>query len=173
MARYKGTFSVAANYEPLVGGPFDARQLVEAQSDLINPITWRQANGDIWTYVGMMVVVSSDIDASKNGLYILKDRDYTSIENWEKASTVGDIQRLQEQLDQLETSGGGSLDVEVETEADLPAIGDSNTTYYVKENSSIQRWDEESGAYISFGGAGDTPELEINLIYGGDSNGND
>lgn len=173
MARYKGTFSVAANYEPLVGGPFDARQLVGAKSDLTNPATWKQANGDIWVYIGMIVVVGSDIDPNNNGLYILKGSPYTDESNWEKQATKKDIENLQEQIENIELTGGGSLDVEVETEIDLPVIGDENTTYYVKENSSIQRWDEETNSYQSFGGIGETPELEINIIHGGNANGTD
>jgi hypothetical protein len=55
----------------------------------------------------------------------------------------------------------------------LPEVGDKNATYYVKDNSSIQRWDEETQSYQSYGGSGETPELDVNLIYGGDSNGND
>ena len=173
MGRYKGTFSVAANYEPLVGGPFDARQLVETKSDLTNPRTWRSHSGEIWVYIGMMVVVSSDINANNNGLYILKDNPYTDEANWVKYATEADIADLQQQIDDIEVGSGGSLDVNVETEADLPEVGDQNTTYYVKDNSSIQRWDEETQSYQSYGGSGEIPELDVNLIYGGDSNGND
>lgn len=66
MARYKGTFSVAANYEPLVGGPFDARELVNTKADLIAPTTWQQPNGDLWVYEGMKVVVKDE-----HAIYIL------------------------------------------------------------------------------------------------------
>ena len=174
MARYKGTFSVAANYEPLVGGPFDARQVVETKSDLTDPKIWRQANGSIWTYVGMIVVVTSDVDPDNNGLYTLNDKDYTNIANWKKYATEKDIAFLQKQIDDIEISGeGGSLDLDVETEADLPEIGDSNTTYYIKENNKIQRWDEETQTYVQYGGVGDIPDIDINLIFGGNSNGND
>lgn len=172
MGRYRGTFTAPANYEPLKAAPFDARQLVEAKSDLTNVATWKQPNGDVWTYVGMMVVVSSDIELSNNGLYILKDIDYTKTENWEKTAIKDEILALQEQIENLETSSG-SLDVEVNTEADLPEIGDSNATYYVMENYSIQRWDEENQKYVSYGGSGEVPDLDINLILGGNSNGND
>ena len=170
MARYRGTFTAAANYEPLKAAPFDARQLVETKSDLINPSTWQQLNGDIWTYIGMMVVVSSDVNSNNNGLYILKDKDYTIISNWEKQATNKEISALQAQIDELEVSGGGSLDVEVEMEADLPENGNSNTTYYVRENNTIWRWQEETQSYVSFGGS--SADLDINIIHGGDANGN-
>ena len=67
MARYKGTFTVAANYEPLIAAPFDARSLVETRSDLINPATWVRSDGGYWTYVGMVVSVSADIELSNKG----------------------------------------------------------------------------------------------------------
>lgn len=60
MGRYKGTFSVAANYEPLVGGPFDARTLVDYKADLTSASTWQQHNGDLWVYEGMKVVVKEE-----------------------------------------------------------------------------------------------------------------
>lgn len=68
MARYRGTFSVAASYEPLTASPFDARELVDYKSDLIDPATWEQENGDIWIYTGMIVSVANDTDEN-NGVY--------------------------------------------------------------------------------------------------------
>lgn len=88
MARFKGTFSVAANYEPLIAAPFDARQLVQTKLDLVDPATWQRANGDYWTYIGMMVVVAFDADEANNGLYILKADDFTVAENWLKCGTL-------------------------------------------------------------------------------------
>ena len=170
MARYKGTFTTAANYEPLIAAPFDARQLVECKADLTKPSTWQRSDGNAWTYAGMMVAVAQDVNAANNGIYMLTAEDYTVAENWMKLSDSRDLQALREEIANIETSG--SLDVEVSTEDSLPEIGDENTTYYVKENSSIQRWDEETGSYKSYGGTGEIPELNINIIYGGDSNGN-
>jgi hypothetical protein len=40
VARYKGTFKAAANYEPQIAAPFDARMLVGARSDLVLKSTW-------------------------------------------------------------------------------------------------------------------------------------
>ena len=137
MARYKGTFKAAANYEPQIAAPFDARMLVEARSDLILKSTWAQLNGDVWTYAGMIVTVASDVNPANNGVYMLMDADYTIASNWQKMASVAEIADLQTQIDNLEVSGGGSLDVEVETEELLPEEGNKNTTYFVKENLSI------------------------------------
>lgn len=173
MARKKGTFQVSANYEPLKAAPFDARSLVETRADLIAESSW-VVNDIAWVYNGMLVSVGQDIEPSFNGVYILQDAEnYTDLNSWKKLADTTSIEDLQKQIDELEVSGGGSLDVEVETEDELPAEGNDNTTYYIKENSSIQRWDEETQSYISYGGVGETPELDINLIFGGNSNGND
>jgi hypothetical protein len=53
MARYRGSFTVAASYEPLTASPFDARELVETKADLTAASTWQQPNGDLWIYDGM------------------------------------------------------------------------------------------------------------------------
>ena len=179
MARYKGLFKASANYEPQIAAPFDARSLVEAKADLIAATTWQQKNGDMWIYSGMIVSVSADIDPEKRGLYILSDAArYMEESAWIKLAHDADLQQiqtdiedLQQQIDNIEVTGG-SQDVEVETEADLPAVGNENITYYIKENSSIKRWDSETQTYISYGGDGENSELDVELIYGGDSNGN-
>lgn len=117
----------------------------------------------------MIVSVATDIDPEKNGLYVLIAEDYTKESNWRKYADSRDVERLQKKIEDIEVSGGGSLDIEVETEADLPETGDSNTTYYVKENLGIYRWQEETKSYISFGKG--SADLDINLIYGGNSHG--
>lgn len=166
MAREFGTFLVAANYEPLKAAPFDARSLVETKTDLISKDTW-YVDGDVWLYNGMIVAVGQDINPANNGVYILMDaNNYQLISSWKKLSNEDEIRNLQEQIDNLEIEGGGSLDVEIDTELQLPEIGDDNTTYYIKENSSIQRWDAENKTYVSYGGAAD---FDINIIHGGNS----
>lgn len=174
MARYRGTFSVAASYEPLTATPFDARQLVEYKSDLTARETWQQENGDTWTYVGMMVTVANDLNDNYNGVYILTSKDYTQESNWRKCADERDIEYVLEEIKNIEFSGEGSISIDVEAMEDLPKIGDSNTTYYVKENSSIQRWNEATQSYISFGSTGNFPDLDsIKLIYGGNAHGTD
>ena len=60
MARYKGIFKAAANYEPQIAAPFDARMLVDAKADLTDRSIWQQSNGDVWVYSGMIVAVAND-----------------------------------------------------------------------------------------------------------------
>jgi hypothetical protein len=108
--------------------------LVEAKSDLTKRETWEQSDGGIWTYVGMLVSVSADIELANRGLYMLVDKDWSLESSWQKMATMEEISSLREQIENLEIEGGGSLDVEVEADSDLPEIGDTNTTYYVKES---------------------------------------
>lgn len=170
MAREKGIFQVSANYEPLKAAPFDARSLVESKADLLAAKTW-VINGIAWVYAGMMVAVSRDIDPNNNGIYVLTDaQHWDQIESWRKQADILDIQNLQAQIDALEM-GAGSLDIEVDSELDLPDQGDENTTYYVKDNASIQRWDAETESYVAYGGSG--TDLDIQLINGGNAYGTD
>ena len=88
MARYKGTFSVASNYEPLVGGPFDARELVDTIEDLVDPKTWQQANGDLWLYEGIAVRVKTE-----HAIYLLRNPLlYFEISSWIRVANYEDIE---------------------------------------------------------------------------------
>jgi len=136
---------------------------------LTTKATWAQTDGSVWTYAGMIVAVAADTPEN-NGVYMLLVKDYSIESNWRKFADIIDVEDLQRQIDSIELTGGGSLDVEVETEAELPATGDENTTYYVKNDKSIQRWDEEAQDYISYGGA---PAVDITIINGGNANGTD
>lgn len=136
MARYRGNFTVAANYEPHKAAPFDARALVETKADLIAASTWVQRNGSIWVYSGMIVSVSSDIEPKNNGVYVLTDaKNYHLEECWRKLADVVDIAELQEKIDNLEIGGNG--DIEVDSESELPEEGEENITYYIQETQSI------------------------------------
>lgn len=171
MAREKGIFHISANYEPLKAAPFDARSLVESKADLLAASTW-VVNDIAWVYKGMLVAVAADINPENNGVYMLIDADnYMQEQSWKKFADIQNIADLQQQIDELEVSGGGSLDEEVDTEEELPEIGDDDTTYYVKENTSIQRWDDETQSYITYGGS--DAALDINIINGGNANGTD
>lgn len=171
MARYRGNFTVAANYEPLKAAPFDARALVEAKADLTAATTWQQKDGGMWIYSGMIVSVGSDIEPTNNGAYVLLDAEnYMLEDSWRKLADTVSIEDLQKQINEIEGAGGGQ-DAEVETEADLPEVGAEGITYYVIENQSIYRWQAETQSYVSFGG-GAAPDLDIQIINGGNSNGN-
>lgn len=84
MSRNKGNLSISANWEPQKAAPFDARSIVQLKSDLTDINTWKALDNNVWTYVGMTVVVTND--TSNNGVYVLSSSDYTNIANWTKIS---------------------------------------------------------------------------------------
>jgi hypothetical protein len=91
MVRIKGTNSYSATFEPQVAGPLDARQKIETQSDLLLESTWLANDGGDYSFVGMIVSVNNDGTEANNGVYRLKGKDYTDINNWEKLGSSGDI----------------------------------------------------------------------------------
>ena len=84
MARNKGTFTFATNFEPLLEAPLDARMRVSKRSDLITQSIWRDAeSASVWLYSGMLVSVVDDPDPVHNGLYFLADKNiYTDPSSW-------------------------------------------------------------------------------------------
>jgi len=87
MARNKGTFNFAANFEVLAKAPLDARMQVGAYSDLVLPATWEDDDNNVWLFDGAIVVVANDPSA---GIYWLKDAvNYTDYASWERAGTGG------------------------------------------------------------------------------------
>jgi hypothetical protein len=80
MSRNQGTFNFAANFEPLVKAPLDARMRVENYSDLIDASIWKDADENIWLYKGAIVSVANDPSA---GIYFLADdTTFTNYSSW-------------------------------------------------------------------------------------------
>jgi len=83
MSRNKGTFNFAANFEPLVEAPLDARMRVSTKAELIRPDIWADANSNVWLYDGLLVSVVDDPSIANNGLYFLADKvNYISPVSW-------------------------------------------------------------------------------------------
>jgi hypothetical protein len=92
MARNKGTFNFAANYEVLTVAPLDARIVVDNKADLINPAIWQDISNIVWLYDGIVVSVVSDPFISNKGLYFLIDKNnYTDYNSWLKVNMIGSI----------------------------------------------------------------------------------
>ncbi len=90
MSRSKGTFDFSANFESLIKAPLDARQLVGTFSDLLNPATWDDGNGNNWLFSGAIVSVSADSTPENNGIYFLKDSaNFTGTTAWQKVGSGG------------------------------------------------------------------------------------
>ncbi len=84
MGRVKGLIEFSGNFEPKMAEPFDGRVRVELLSDLTNPTTWTNADGNVYLYKEIIVSVYNDNDEENNGAYRLVNDDYTDVENWVK-----------------------------------------------------------------------------------------
>ena len=70
MARNKGTFQFAANFEVKLQGALDPRVLVDNKAELINKETWPYDGDTIYVYNGLLVAVAAD-----KAIYMLVDKD--------------------------------------------------------------------------------------------------
>lgn len=70
MARNKGTFQFAANFEVKLQGALDPRILVDNKSELINKETWPYDGDTIYVYNGLLVAVAAD-----KAIYMLVNKD--------------------------------------------------------------------------------------------------
>lgn len=78
MARTSGMISRDSNYEVSIKKPLDARSVVKTYQDLTIETNWQNASGYSIAYNGMTVAVVDTTDPSKNGLYLLFDKQCTS-----------------------------------------------------------------------------------------------
>lgn len=101
MARIKGQANYASNFEVLKQAPLDSRSVVSESDDLIKKVTWQDADGNIWLYNGLMVVVPNTDTEKVPEVYILKKKeDYDKPETWVKlgADNATAVAAIQEAL---------------------------------------------------------------------------
>ena len=82
MARNKGTFPFAANFEVKAASPLDPRVLVETKSELISKDTWPLDGDTLYVYKGLLVSVQDE-----RAIYMLVDPDKileTDYSGWER-----------------------------------------------------------------------------------------
>ena len=89
MSREKGLASFSANFESQMASPIDARMIVDTKADLLLTDTWTANDGGVYTYLGMIVAVHSDSTVANNGVYRLKNIDYTLESSWEAVGSGG------------------------------------------------------------------------------------
>ena len=101
MARIKGQANYASNFEVLKQAPLDSRSVVSDSGDLIKEVTWRDADGNVWLYDGLIVVVPNTNNPSAPEVYVLKDKDnYGRPDTWFKlgADNASAVAAIQETL---------------------------------------------------------------------------
>lgn len=78
------------------------------------------------------------------------------------------VDELEERVETLEDSGGGGDGVKaitVDSVDKLPVPGNSSGVYFIREPSSIYRWDNITKSYVCVGSDVD----EIQVIIGGNA----
>lgn len=85
--RLKGTIPFSANLEPNIASPLDSRLVVQTLSNLTDSLSWQSYDGQVYLYVGIIVSVIGDT-IDNNGVYYLKDVDFTDIDNWINISKI-------------------------------------------------------------------------------------
>lgn len=101
MARIKGQANYASNFEVLKQAPLDSRTVVSEAGDLTKIATWQDADGNVWLYDGLIVVVPNADNANAPEVYVLKDKDnYGRPDAWLKlgADNASEVAAIQEAL---------------------------------------------------------------------------
>ena len=81
--------------------PLDSRTVVSDSGDLTKAATWRDADGNVWLYDGLIVVVPNTNNPSAPEVYVLKDKDnYGRPDAWLKlgADNASAVAAIQETL---------------------------------------------------------------------------
>lgn len=102
MARIKGQANYASNFEVLKQAPLDSRTVVSDAGDLTKIATWQDADGNVWLYDGLIVVVPNAGNANAPEVYVLKDKDnYGRPDAWLKlgADNASAVAAIQETLE--------------------------------------------------------------------------
>lgn len=120
MARIKGQANYASNFEVLKQAPLDSRTVVSDSGDLTKAATWRDADGNVWLYDGLIVVVPNTNNPSAPEVYVLKDKDnYGRPDAWLKlgADNASAVAAIQETLKKKANLSNGKVSV-----TELPVV---------------------------------------------------
>ena len=120
MARIKGQANYASNFEVLKQAPLDSRTVVSDAGDLTKIATWQDADGNVWLYDGLIVVVPNADNANAPEVYVLKDKDnYGRPDAWLKlgADNASEVAAIQEALKKKANLSNGKVSV-----TELPVV---------------------------------------------------
>lgn len=81
MNRSLGIFPLSGNFEIQYSGPIDSRNNLESKSLLFEESTWVSADGNLYIYNGMPVVIWNDVESANNGIYILLNKNLYTVES--------------------------------------------------------------------------------------------
>ena len=139
MARIKGQANYASNFEVLKQAPLDSRTVVSDSGDLTKAATWRDADGNVWLYDGLIVVVPNTNNPSAPEVYVLKDKDnYGRPDAWLKlgADNASAVAAIQETLKKKANLANGKVpanELPIATSLGNPNNGTIPSTFAVNE----------------------------------------
>lgn len=139
MARIKGQANYASNFEVLKQAPLDSRTVVSDSGDLTKAATWRDADGNVWLYDGLIVVVPNTNNPSAPEVYVLKDKDnYGRPDAWVKfgadnASAVAAIQETLKKKANLVNGKVSANELPIATSLGNPDNGTIPSTFAVSK----------------------------------------
>lgn len=139
MARIKGQANYASNFEVLKQAPLDSRTVVSDSGDLTKAATWRDADGNVWLYDGLIVVVPNTNNPSAPEVYVLKDKDnYGRPDAWLKlgADNASAVAAIQETLKKKANLANGKVpanELPIATSLGNPNNGTIPSTFAVHE----------------------------------------
>lgn len=179
MARNKGTFNFAANFEVLTKAPLDARLVVDTKANLITPSVWQDGDNNVWLYKGITVSVVSDPSTDNNGLYFLTDEtNYTNYNSWVKINALGPTDASGTASVTWQLNNGNNGVILKDASGNLEVVAFDGSTYSNIRAGSIHidsiKVDALNGAlYASDGSIYATPGTFPLKAYQGYINGND
>ena len=139
MARIKGQANYASNFEVLKQAPLDSRTVVSDAGDLTKIATWQDADGNVWLYDGLIVVVPNADNANAPEVYVLKNKDnYGRRDAWLKlgadnASAVAAIQETLKKKANLVNGKVSANELPIATSLGNPNNGTIPSTFAVNE----------------------------------------
>lgn len=139
MARIKGQANYASNFEVLKQAPLDSRTVVSDAGDLTKIATWQDADGNVWLYDGLIVVVPNADNANAPEVYVLKDKDnYGRPDAWLKlgADNALEVAAIQEALKKKANLSNGKVpanELPIATSLGNPNNGTIPTTFAVSK----------------------------------------
>jgi hypothetical protein len=183
MARNRGSFNFAANFEVLAKAPLDARLVVDTKANLIDSNIWEDANTNVWLYKGIVVSVVSDPSPSNNGLYFLTDEtDYQNPNAWIKIESGSTIDASGTSSISFQLNNGDEGVILKDASGNLEIFTSDGSTYANFKASNIEasslRIDTLNGALYAIDGSVYSAEGTVPLkgfdgiIYGNGSTSN-
>ena len=139
MARIKGQANYASNFEVLKQAPLDSRTVVSDSGDLTKIATWQDADGNVWLYDGLIVVVPNTNNPSAPEVYVLKDKDnYGRPDAWLKlgadnSSAVAAIQETLKKKANLVNGKVSANELPIATSLGNPDNGTIPSTFAVSK----------------------------------------